>query len=774
MRQTYLSDKKFLMFLQSYHHREIFARITTLSWDEHQLEHVEGKITGGSINIDGSSALRRTCSLTMIAKDINLDNFHLGLHTKIKLEIGLLNKINSNYPDICWFNQGLYIITGISITANTNSYTININGKDKMCLLNGDVGGALPSTIDWGIEDYTEIVRKSDGTVDASKTIHYHNPIPIQTIIREAIQNYGNELAHNIIINDVEDYGVEMIDYKGNIPMYLIYSESNKTCENMSLNGKQEAYMLDEQGVKQKVYFDNDENEKKEQPLLIKYQYNIKNSLFVSNDEVPTTIFFNEDDDINDITKRFNISKVTYGTSIGYRQVDLVYPGDLITNPGDTLITMLDKIKQMLGDFEYFYNLDGQFVFQKKPIYIDHNWNSLKGEGKSALDVINVISIQQENADITYQFDDSNLITSFSNTPDISKVKNDFIIWGTRTMPSGAEVPIHLRYAIDEKPKFYYSLEEEKWYISDKVSVIPKSISDLTYCIRDWRELIYKMAIDYRRWHERQSFYVQGNEKIIPFQVKDNNKQKIFISKIKNALTGYHNDNFLYQVSLKNRYLDNNGELIILYPDGKTGYEQYYTDLVDGSGPLGTEQGFWRYLYNPEVNEENPWTEQLYEPENLIFWFDFLDVNNSDIGKYSVHAIGDRSKAVNDSKVKAIFYRETPNVIFLQKGDTDKRNLPGYVFIQLPDYLTNMFSITKRGKDAVSTLDEMLYEHSYCAEGAQINALPIYHLQPNTRISVKDEKSGVDGEYLIQRISIPLTYNGTMSINATKAFMTLQ
>ena len=96
MRQTYLSDKKFLMFLQSSHHREIFARITTLSWDEHQLEHVEGKITGGSINIDGSSALRRTCSLTMIAKDINLDNFHLGLHTKIKLEIGLLNKINSN------------------------------------------------------------------------------------------------------------------------------------------------------------------------------------------------------------------------------------------------------------------------------------------------------------------------------------------------------------------------------------------------------------------------------------------------------------------------------------------------------------------------------------------------------------------------------------------------------------------------------------------------------------------------------------------------------
>ncbi len=52
-----------------------------------------------------------------------------------------------------------------------------------------------------------------------------------------------------------------------------------------------------------------------------------------------------------------------YGNAIGYRQVDLTYAGDLITNVGDTLVTMLDKIKQMLGDFEYFYDIDGRFIF---------------------------------------------------------------------------------------------------------------------------------------------------------------------------------------------------------------------------------------------------------------------------------------------------------------------------------------------------------------------------------------------------------------------------
>jgi hypothetical protein len=42
---------------------------------------------------------------------------------------------------------------------------------------------------------------------------------------------------------------------------------------------------------------------------------------------------------------------------------DLVYAGDLISNIGETLTSVLDKIKNMLGNFEYFYDLGGRFVF---------------------------------------------------------------------------------------------------------------------------------------------------------------------------------------------------------------------------------------------------------------------------------------------------------------------------------------------------------------------------------------------------------------------------
>jgi hypothetical protein len=41
----------------------------------------------------------------------------------------------------------------------------------------------------------------------------------------------------------------------------------------------------------------------------------------------------------------------------------LTYAGDLIANIGETVTSVLDKIKNMLGEFEYFYDLDGHFVF---------------------------------------------------------------------------------------------------------------------------------------------------------------------------------------------------------------------------------------------------------------------------------------------------------------------------------------------------------------------------------------------------------------------------
>ena len=83
--------------------------------------------------------------------------------------------------------------------------------------------------------------------------------------------------------------------------------------------------------------------------------------------------------------------------------------------------------------------------------------------------------------------------------------------------------------------------------------------------------------------------------------------------------------------------------------------------------------------------------------------------------------------------------------------------------------MDSMFSISKQGKSAKDRLDELIYQHGYCIENITITAIPVYYLEPNTRIYVYDENTGLNGDYVISKITLPLTYNGTMSITATKA-----
>ena len=49
-----------------------------------------------------------------------------------------------------------------------------------------------------------------------------------------------------------------------------------------------------------------------------------------------------------------------------------------------------------------------------------------------------------------------------------------------------------------------------------------------------------------------------------------------------------------------------------------------------------------------------------------------------------------------------------------------------------------------------------------------MSVIPVYHLQPNDHIYVRDDKSNINGEYVINKLTIPLGYNKTMSISATK------
>lgn len=783
-----LYDKEFLLKLDKSKNKTIYARITALQFNESPIEYIEGRVTGGSINIDGASAIRRTCSLTMVAQDFDYNDYYWGLNTKFKLEIGLENLVDSTYPDIIWFNQGIYLITSFNTSRSTNNFTISINGKDKMCLLNGEVSGSLESSVDFGaIEE-----ESADGVWTIRK-------IPIPEIIRNAVHVYAGEPYWNIVINDLDTYGLELLEYRYNIPMYLYRRPNSIVFDNVIIENNSS------------VFYIEDGNGGYKDVKLKDLDFNHLDLLVDTLTGSPTPQYVYDKVDNEYIPYVF--AKIEYGQTAGYRVTDLTYAGDLIANIGESLTSVLDKIKNMLVEFEYFYDLDGRFVFQKKRSFINTLWTPISTDEQGNYVVMENLMTASATA---YTFSGGELITAFNNNPNLLNMRNDYSIWGQRTGVSGAAIPVHMRYAIDNKPKKYTQITvddlESKLVIDNYnlkhgTTLTGRSSSEVTTFTAeeyDWREIVYQMALDYYKYNILDDFEL--------------------------------------------RLIKANPE----YPTGQTGYEPYYIDM----------QGFWRQLYNPslqgdirkaeddiksleqitidlskeiadlemrisELNQkllddtisedeysemvENKeklrikrdrlgvtetnlaslneqledlksdienyyqdgdrkyWNRDVFEsPETINFWFDFLDTPG-ELQQFNVKTVGSRSKAINDSTVKSIYFRETPSVIFTN-NISEEDWLTGYKYIQVPEAnMESMFTISAQGKSAKNRLDELIYQHGYCIESATINAIPVYYLEPNTRIYLHDEETNLDGDYIISKITLPLSYDGTMSITATKA-----
>ena len=812
MKANPLLDNIFLEKLFTAYDREIYAKITALNFDEFPTEEISGKVTGGSINVDGTSACRRTCSLTLVANEVNINDYYWGLNTKFELQIGLTNHIDEKYPDIIWFKEGIYLITTFSTALGTSNYTINIQGKDKMGLLDGTIGGSLTAlSYDFGREDYID-----------ENGVSHRRKLPIRDIVTELIHEYAHEPWENIIVQDLDDFGVELLQYRGTTtnPLYLFFNINSQEVEQMTLDGSFTVYKGRQiscaiSNIENIVFEVNDKGEE----VKGKY-YNLNELYTVSN---PTAFKLNR----NDEEENYYIIKITTGQTCGYRMTDITYAGDLIANVGETVVSVLDKICKMLGDFEYYYDTEGKFIFKRKNQYIYKSFNHHTTTESSQSYVENSAYISPT----VWDFTGSTLVTSFNNTPNLSELKNDYSLWGTRKSLTGNDLPVHLRYAIDKKPTYYKTLRGDAYgtttfidqirdqitkevhkemdivindnpnftYINDGIDYnetinrrVEEKLKDII--IVDWREIIYQMAIDYRRFNHCDDFGLKVQEV--------NGKQLDGKYIYPRGVTGYEQyyvdmEGFWRQIYCpqydyttitlsENQYINAKpGEYFVKYwnTDDENCYEARYlykdittADLTYNdisNGVLHTVSSPYNltttYYYKPDPNEWidgwNPIVDN--SPESLNFWFDFLD-DGGDIERYGTSFVGDRPKAVNDSMIKSIYFRETPTLIFTDNIAKIDKKL-GYSYLQYSPAMASLFTMSAQGKDAIDVLYEHLYKNSYCIESVTVNALPIYHLEPNNMINILDTRAGINGTYVMTKFTLPLTYNGTMSITATKA-----
>lgn len=906
-------DTQFLQELDVSKNKEIYVRITALNQNEYPLEQIEGQVSSGSVNIDGASTIRRSCSLSLITEKININDYNWGLSNKFKLEIGLRNTLNPIYPDIIYFNFGKFLVSNFTSSNATNSTTVTLQGKDKMCKLNGELGGQLTSTIDFGTEEYYD---KENNTVTYTK-------IPIKKIIREAVHTYANEPYHNIVINDLDDAGLELLEYRGDQPIYLLKNVTEGEYKQYTANAGQECFYIDPiTGKEEKTIISNSN--------VIVYDTRTYD-LGVEVGKEPTVVRFKQEDG----AKYYTIIKVEYGQTAGYRITDLIYAGELIANVGDTITNgVLDKIKNMLGDFEYFYDEDGRFIFQRKKSYVNVSLTNLvKTEDDE------YVNSAAETSRVIYNFENNVLVSSFSNNPVITNIKNDYSIWGQRTSTAGVEMPIHFRYAIDKKPTRYTTIQVSDKEVLDYKKIYPdwngKPQESTTYDITsyDWREIIYQMALDYYQYNQLDSFlskvaeanpslystgytgyeqyyidlqgfwrelydpaltplyqilqineeqysdelspylYVYGiykqateedinnvelrkslycvvkeefssfpslksflNDLIIVegtqlyvYESKTFGDKKEYIALKNEDLLKYSRDKLYFKRKQDNVYIPliefdiEKDKGVIQIPENKKYFyrteqnnlfplssieqeeirnlycydKQYRTSIVyygyDSAGKIIEDKHSGNsvlyliekkedivYYYEKQIylgEGENQYWNKLIEdnPSALNFWFDFLDTDG-ELEKYSVSVIGSRAKAINDNKIKSIYFREIPNLIFVTNEEANSiivqeqlKEKTGYALVRMNKYLENLFTISAQGKSAKDELDNLLYQHTYCTESINITATPVYYLQPNARILVKDELNNINGEYLVSRIGFNLSYNGTMSITATKA-----
>ena len=626
----YLNDATFLQELDKYRLRTQYAKLILLSFDDEKpLKEIQGTITSGTLNINGSSAVRRTISFSMNtdinSSDItNLDN-DIALNKKIQVFIGYKNPSRKyqEYGDIIWFPCGMFIISSANVSRGTNSWNISVSAKDKMVLLNGSVGGRLPASVTFH-EEYTYL---DNGDIQVTYPT-------IVKIIREAVNHWGGEPVTNIFINDLEETAKLLIKYIGDQPIYM----------NNDYTGFE----------------------------------------FVYSDEHPIKYEYNDD--------------------VGYRQTDFTYPGELILKAGDTVVTLLNKICNVLGNYEFFYDVYGHFIFQEKKNYLN--------TGSPLLEMtVNDYIYSYSNTKHAYSLTSFDNVTSIASNPKYDNIKNDFIVWGKRKLTSGAEVEIHYHLAIDTKPELDLCTKY-MWKVLDKGEFLRYEYTDTNVAGNDgytW-ELESKPGLDWREelYRKAKEANIQGLVNTTPYDM----------------------------------------ELL----------------------------AFWRQIYDPNNDEfrSDGWNPIVYnDPKKLNFWLDFID-DNAAIGKYSINMIGRRTKVVNSNDIKIIYSKEVPDIMFLndeQWADQEKRaeyDALGQKYFRLTKYYDNLFVSSSTGESCFDKIREMLYQNLVYNTQITIQGLPKYYLEPNNLIYVEDAKSHIVGNYEITSISLPLSYNGTMSITATE------
>lgn len=744
-----LKRRNFLKTIDNFVNQKQYVRLTLLNWNEEPLKEIQGVIASGSLSKDGSSSIRRTCSLTASIDsgeyDIENMSYDFAINKKIFVEIGIENHSNQflDYP-ILWFPQGVFFIASASASSSVSSaVSLQLTLKDKMCGLSGDVSGTLPAAV---------IFDEMD-TQDASGA-YVTKKVLIYDIIKELVNHYGGEDLNNIVIEDVPRRIKRVMKWTGSNPLYLVPKQSGSAGV-----------------VWYAAYIDK-----------------------------PETL---EDGTI----------EILSGQDCGYVYDDFVYDSELSANLGESVTSVLDKIKNYLGNFEYFYDEFGVFHFREVKNYLNTTQATTLVNDMKKHDYL----VETTTGKSVYTFSDKDNIISISKTPQFNNIKNDFIIQGKRQgTNSQQQVDVRYHLCIDRKPLPVTSDERGNNYYNTYYNLLLYT-EESTQEIKAAFPTVYTTKNDFPSIGEFNTIYFDATNKFA-YYWKDDTYKSLKCSAYYPAVNTLSVSTIAETRSEKTKEEEtkpvpapivNGGYLVKdwrteLYLEGmlakKNGIDSgnYYAKIDSIAGWQGD---VLQYAHNCRIDTDYYFEEldafwpQVYdlvdqkfigEKENAElltssltdgnYFLDFIDSSTSDLGQFSVSAIGRRTDAVSSDTVNCLFAPEIPNIVFINADEDDKGRTKqqecednGMPYTQVRGEVFYNLATGGYKNGAFDQVKYELYLHTTYQNSVSITGLPVFYLEPNSRIELNDTSTNTYGDYNLNTISIPLGPGNAMTVSCNQS-----
>ena len=421
-------------------------------------------------------------------------------------------------------------------------------------------------------------------------------------------------------------------------------------------------------------------------------------------------------------------SVLQYGDAMGFQRVDFTYPIDkeLTSNTGESVVSVLDKIKATLGNFEYFFDINGEFWFQ--PIANFQNKGSaqdnLVDALKETLDYghpLNSLTDNGKDRYITFDFSNLDWVTAVTNSPKYEAIKNDLSITGVRG-DNKQMIQYHLIFEDIQNNKLAIPEGSKFSIYTDDLGVVR-----LKY---DESGISAPSNLDYRT--------------------------QMYLGYL--ALEAINN-------------LPSEAEWRLWGKELKEWWPHTMQFTLD----------------NEVLTEQFKVLSNLHALHNINYYFEMVDMSDYNL---NVSQIGHRPKSINNDKVNVIFQTEPPHVFCVvassnttaqdrkdvlteigKLNNTEPKPNPLYTFTQVPQNYGNSIAQGLAQNSAYDNMRSMAHSVIQYNEGLSLTILPLYFLEPNTLIAVQDVDAGIPNEtyYEIKSYSVPLTSNGTMSLSCVRA-----